>query len=38
VANSGDQFCPKVVEALQAMYLEEPEILGEVPLTVVASA
>ena len=38
LANSGDQFCPKVVAALQTIYVEEPEILGEVPLTVVASA
>ena len=37
VANSGDQFCPKVVGALQRMYVEEPEVLGEVMLSVVAS-
>jgi HD-GYP domain-containing protein (c-di-GMP phosphodiesterase class II) len=38
VANSGDQFCPKVVEALKQMYVEEPATLGEVALSVVASA
>ena len=37
VANSGDQFCPKVVEALKRIYLEEPAVLGEVALSVVAS-
>jgi hypothetical protein len=37
IANSGDQFCPKVVAALQRMYVEEPEVLGEVVLSVVAS-
>jgi hypothetical protein len=35
--NSGKQFCPLVVSALQAMYSEEPQILGEVGLTVIAS-
>jgi HD-GYP domain-containing protein (c-di-GMP phosphodiesterase class II) len=38
VANSGDQFCPKVVEALKQMYVEEPATLGGVVLSVVASA
>src|SRR5262249_7466652 len=38
VANAGSQFCPRVVAALQAMYVAEPEAFGEVPLTVVASA
>jgi putative nucleotidyltransferase with HDIG domain len=37
-ANSGDQFCPRVVAALERLYLEEPETLGEVQLAVVASA
>ena len=37
-ANSGPQFCPRVVAALERMYNEEPAILGEVPLTVVATA
>jgi HD-GYP domain-containing protein (c-di-GMP phosphodiesterase class II) len=37
-ANSGDQFCPKVVAALKRLYAEEPTVLGEVQLTVVASA
>jgi HD-GYP domain-containing protein (c-di-GMP phosphodiesterase class II) len=37
VAHSGDQFCPKVVAALKEMYVEEPAVLGEVQLTVVAS-
>jgi HD-GYP domain-containing protein (c-di-GMP phosphodiesterase class II) len=37
-ANAGPQFCPRVVAALERMYLEEPAILGEVPLTVVATA
>jgi len=37
-ANAGPQFCPRVVAALERMYREEPQILGEVPLTVVASA
>lgn len=36
VANSGRQFCPRVVAALQGLYAEDPAILGEVPLTVVA--
>jgi hypothetical protein len=38
VANSGVQFCPRVVEALKAMYLAEPEVLSGAQLTVVASA
>jgi HD-GYP domain-containing protein (c-di-GMP phosphodiesterase class II) len=38
VANSGDQFCPKVVAALKQLYAEEPAVLGESQLTVVASA
>jgi HD-GYP domain-containing protein (c-di-GMP phosphodiesterase class II) len=38
VANSGEQFCPKVVEALKAMHVAEPEILGEAQRTVVAIA
>jgi HD-GYP domain-containing protein (c-di-GMP phosphodiesterase class II) len=37
VANSGDQFCPRVVAALQRMYVEEPAVLGEVVLSVIAS-
>jgi putative two-component system response regulator len=37
-ANAGPQFCPRVVAALERMYNEEPAILGEVPLTVVATA
>jgi HD-GYP domain-containing protein (c-di-GMP phosphodiesterase class II) len=37
-ANSGRQFCPKVVAVLKHLYAEEPAVLGEVPLTVVASA
>ena len=37
-ANAGPQFCPRVVAALERMYQEEPAILGEVPLTVVATA
>jgi HD domain len=37
VANAGAQFCPKTVAALQRLYLEEPEVLGEIGrLTVVA--
>ena len=35
--NSGRQFCPRVVAALRAMYREEPQILGEIGLTVIAS-
>jgi hypothetical protein len=38
VANSSEQFCPKVVAALRQMYVDEPATLGEVQLTVVASA
>jgi HD-GYP domain-containing protein (c-di-GMP phosphodiesterase class II) len=38
VANSGDQFCPQVVAALKQMYAEEPAVLGELQLTVVATA
>jgi hypothetical protein len=38
VANQGSQFCPLVVKALERIYREEPAILGEVSLTVVASA
>ena len=38
VANKDTQFCPKVVAALERLYREEPTILGEVGLTVVASA
>jgi len=38
VANAGDQFCPNVVAALTQMYTEEPAVLGELQLTVVASA
>ncbi len=37
VRNSGKQFCPRVVAALQAVYREEPQILGEIGLTVIAS-
>jgi HD-GYP domain-containing protein (c-di-GMP phosphodiesterase class II) len=37
VANSGDQFCPKVVNALKRLYAEEPAMLGEVALSMVAS-
>jgi HD-GYP domain-containing protein (c-di-GMP phosphodiesterase class II) len=37
-ANAGPQFCPRVVAALERMYEEEPQLLGEIPLTVVASA
>jgi HD-GYP domain-containing protein (c-di-GMP phosphodiesterase class II) len=37
-ANAGPQFCPRVVAALERMYEEEPQRLGEIPLTVVASA
>jgi HD-GYP domain-containing protein (c-di-GMP phosphodiesterase class II) len=36
VANSGTQFCPRVVDALKAISRDEPAILGEVSLTVVA--
>jgi HD-GYP domain-containing protein (c-di-GMP phosphodiesterase class II) len=38
VANSGKQFCPQVVAALERMYREEPEVLGEMPLNLVATA
>jgi response regulator RpfG family c-di-GMP phosphodiesterase len=38
VANKDTQFCPQVVAALQRLYDEEPAVLGEVGLTVVASA
>jgi HD-GYP domain-containing protein (c-di-GMP phosphodiesterase class II) len=38
VANSGKQFCPQVVAALERMYREEPHVLGEIPLNLVASA
>jgi HD-GYP domain-containing protein (c-di-GMP phosphodiesterase class II) len=38
VANSGNQFCPQVVTALQRMYKEEPQVLGEIPLNLVATA
>jgi HD-GYP domain-containing protein (c-di-GMP phosphodiesterase class II) len=37
VVNSGTQFCPQVVAALQEMYHGEPQTLGELALTVVAS-
>ena len=36
VAHSGDQFCPRVVTALQHIYEHEPALLGEQRLTVVA--
>jgi HD-GYP domain-containing protein (c-di-GMP phosphodiesterase class II) len=38
VANKGTQFCPDVVEALERIWVEEPELLGEVVgrLTIVA--
>jgi hypothetical protein len=36
-AGSGAQFCPKVVAALKQMYVEEPAVMGEVVLSVVAS-
>jgi HD-GYP domain-containing protein (c-di-GMP phosphodiesterase class II) len=36
VANKGTQFCPKVVAALERIYREEPAMLGEVTLSVVA--
>jgi HD-GYP domain-containing protein (c-di-GMP phosphodiesterase class II) len=36
VASAGPQFCPLVVAALERMYREEPALLGEVSLTVVA--
>ncbi len=35
--NSGKQFCPQVVAALQDMYCDEPQVLGEIGLTVIAS-
>ena len=38
VANKNTQFCPQVVAALERLYGEEPSVLGEVGLTVVASA
>jgi len=38
VANKNTQFCPQVVAALERLYREEPNVLGEVGLTVVASA
>ena len=38
VANKDTQFCPQVVAALERLYDEEPAVLGEVGLTVVASA
>ncbi len=38
MANKDTQFCPKVVAALERLYSEEPTILGEAGLTVVASA
>jgi HD-GYP domain-containing protein (c-di-GMP phosphodiesterase class II) len=38
VANSGKQFCPDVVEVLERMYREEPHVLGEIPLNLVATA
>jgi len=38
VANMDTQFCPRVVGALERLYRDEPAILGEVGLTVVASA
>lgn len=37
VASSGDQFCPKVVDALKRLYVEEPAVLGEVVLSVVTA-
>ncbi len=36
LANKGAQFCPKVVAALERIYREEPAMLGEVTLSVVA--
>jgi HD-GYP domain-containing protein (c-di-GMP phosphodiesterase class II) len=36
VANKGTQFCPQVVAALERIYREEPALLGEVSLSVVA--
>jgi putative nucleotidyltransferase with HDIG domain len=38
MANSGTQFCPRVVGALERLFCEEPAVLGEIGLTVVASA
>ncbi|HEX4518494.1 MAG TPA: HD-GYP domain-containing protein [Gaiellaceae bacterium] len=37
VLNGGKQFCPLVVSALQALYRDEPQVLGEIGLTVIAS-
>ncbi len=37
VRNSGKQFCEHVVAALQELYDEEPRLLGEIGLTVIAS-
>jgi HD-GYP domain-containing protein (c-di-GMP phosphodiesterase class II) len=36
VANRGTQFCPKVVDALERVYREEPAMLGELTLSLVA--
>ena len=34
-ANAGTQFCPRVIAALEAIYREEPEVLGAAPLRLV---
>jgi putative nucleotidyltransferase with HDIG domain len=36
-SNAGTQFCPRVVEALEQLYLDMPGILGGRPVRVVAS-
>jgi HD-GYP domain-containing protein (c-di-GMP phosphodiesterase class II) len=36
-ANTGTQFCPRVMAALEQIYRDEPEVLGSVPLRAVES-
>jgi hypothetical protein len=38
VVNRGTQFCPEVVAALERLHREEPSVLGDIGLMVVASA
>src|SRR5206468_12902224 len=37
-AHAGTQFCPKVLEALEALYREQPQLLGATTLRAVGEA
>jgi hypothetical protein len=37
-AHTGTQFCPKVIEALEAIYREQPTLLGAATLRAVGDA